>query len=48
VPESWLHEALSRQKTELWLRVCCIKLCVATDLNCGLELITLSSVNTET
>ena len=32
--ESWLHEAVCRQKPELWLRVGYMKLCVDRDLNC--------------
>jgi len=40
VADSWLHEALCRQRPELWSRVGYMKLCIETDLNCGRELVT--------
>ena len=33
--DSWLHEAVCRQRPELWVTVGYMKLCVDTDLNCG-------------
>ena len=32
--DSWLHEAVCRQRHELWLTVGYMKLCVDRDLNC--------------
>ena len=32
---SWLHEAVGRQRPELWVTVEYMKLCVDRDLNCG-------------
>ena len=33
--DSWLHEAVCRQRPELWVTVGYMKLCVDRDLNCG-------------
>jgi len=33
--DSWLHDAMYIQRTELWLKVGYMKLCVDKDLNCG-------------
>ena len=33
--ESLLHEAVCRQRYEMWLGVRYMKLCVDRDLNCG-------------
>jgi len=33
--DSWLHEAVCRQRPALWLRVVYMKLCVDRDLNYG-------------
>ena len=38
--ESWLHEAVCRQITDLWERVGYMKLCVDRELICGRELVT--------
>ena len=35
VADSRLHEAVCRQRFELWLTVGYMKLCEARDLNCG-------------
>jgi len=35
VGDMWLHEAVCRQRPELWLRFGYMKLCVDRDLNCG-------------
>jgi hypothetical protein len=35
VDESWLHEAVCGQRTEMWMRVGYMKLCVDRDLKCG-------------
>jgi len=35
VGESRLHEAVCRQRPELWVRVGYMKLCVDRDLKCG-------------
>jgi hypothetical protein len=40
VADSWLHEAVCRQRGELWLTVCYIKLCKDRELICGLQLVT--------
>jgi len=40
VADSWLHEAVCRQKPELWPTVGYMKLCVDRDLNCGRQLVT--------
>ena len=37
--EGWLHEALCRQRAELWPKVSYMKLCVDRELNCGRELV---------
>jgi hypothetical protein len=42
VADSWLHEAVCRQSTELWPRVDYMNLCVDRGLNCGRELVTRS------
>jgi len=34
VGDNWLHEALCRLGTELWLTVGYMKLCVDRDMNC--------------
>jgi len=34
VADSWLHEAVFRQRLELWVTVGNMKLCVDRDLNC--------------
>jgi hypothetical protein len=33
VANSWLHEAVCRQRHELWLRVGYMKLCIDRDVN---------------
>ena len=33
--DSWLHEAVCRQRRVLWMRVGYMKLCVDTDLYCA-------------
>ena len=38
--ESCLHEAVCRQRPELWLKVGYIYLCKNRYLNCGLEMVT--------
>ena len=38
--DSWLHEAVCRQRPELWSTVGYMTLCVDRDLNCGRELVT--------
>jgi hypothetical protein len=40
VADSWLYEAVRRQRPELKPRVGYMKLCVDRDLNCGRELVT--------
>jgi hypothetical protein len=40
VGESWLHEAVCRQKLELWVKVGYIKLGGDRHLNCGCKLVT--------
>jgi hypothetical protein len=35
VGESWLHEAVSRQRSEEWVIVGYTKLCVDRDMNSG-------------
>ena len=32
--DSWLHEAVCRQRPELWVKVSYIMLCVDRDLKC--------------
>jgi len=44
VAESWLLEAMCRQRPELWLKVGYMKLCVDRDLKCGWKLVTWSYV----
>jgi hypothetical protein len=39
VAESWLHEAVCRQRPELWVRVGYMNVCVDRDLNCVRELV---------
>ena len=34
VCEIWLHEAVCRQRHELWVRVGYMKLCVDREINC--------------
>jgi len=36
----WLHEAMHRERPELWVTVIYMTLCVNSYLNCGLELVT--------
>jgi hypothetical protein len=38
VDDSWLHEAVCRQRPELWVAVGYMKLCVDRDLKFGPEL----------
>ena len=33
--DSWLHEAVCRQRLEMWVTVGYMKVCVDRDLNCG-------------
>ena len=33
--DSWLHEAVCRQRPEMWMTVGYMKLCVDRDLKCG-------------
>jgi len=40
VDDGWLHEAVCRQISELWPRVCYMNLCIDRDLNCGGQLVT--------
>jgi hypothetical protein len=40
VADSWLHEAVCRQRPELWPTAGYMKLCVDRDLKCGRELVT--------
>jgi len=40
VADSWLHEAVCRQRPELWPTVGYIKPCVDRDLNYGRQLVT--------
>jgi len=35
VSESWLHGAVCRQRSEMWVTVGYMELCVDRDLNCG-------------
>jgi hypothetical protein len=44
VGESWLHEAVCRQRPELWVKVEYMKQCVERQVNCGLQFDTLSCV----
>jgi len=44
VAESWLHEAVCRMRTEMWLTVGYKNLCVNRDLNCGRKFVTRSCV----
>jgi hypothetical protein len=44
VAESWLHESLCRQITELWVTVGFMELYVVIDLKCGRELVTWTCV----
>ena len=37
--ESWLREAVCRQRPELWVRDGYMKVCVDRDLNCGRQLV---------
>ena len=38
--DSWLHEAVYRQRPELWVTVGYMKLCVDRDLNFGRQFVT--------
>ena len=38
--DSWLNEAVCRQRPELWMTVGYMNLCVDRDLNCGREWVT--------
>ena len=38
--DSWLHEAVYRQRPELWVTVGYMKVCVGRDLNCSQQLVT--------
>jgi len=40
VADSWLHEAVWRQRPEMWPTVGYMKLCADGDLNSGRELVT--------
>jgi hypothetical protein len=40
VADSWLHEAMCRERDEMRLRVDYIKLSVDRDMNCGYKLVT--------
>jgi hypothetical protein len=40
VGESWLYDAVCRQRAELWVTFGYMKLCVNRELKCGLELVT--------
>jgi hypothetical protein len=40
VTDSWLHEAVRRQRPELWPTVGYMKLCVDRALNSGRQLVT--------
>jgi len=40
VTKSMLHEAVCRQRPELWPRVCYVKLCEDRDLNCAQKYVT--------
>jgi hypothetical protein len=40
VAEIWLYEDVCRQRSELFVRVGYINMCVDSDLNCGLVLVT--------
>ena len=42
--EGWLHESVCTKRHELWLRVGNMKLCVARDMNCHLQLVTRSCI----
>jgi len=44
VCESWLYEAVCRQKHEMSVRVGYLKLCVDRELNCGWDLVIWSCV----
>jgi hypothetical protein len=44
VAESWLHEAVRRQRPETWPTVGYMKLCVDRDLKFSRQLVTLSCV----
>jgi len=40
--DSWLHEAVCRQRPELWVTVGYMKLCVDIFLKCGTTLVLIS------
>jgi hypothetical protein len=40
VRDSWLHEAVCRERSELWVTVVYMKLFLDRDLNCGWQLVT--------
>jgi len=40
VANRFLHEAVYKHITEMWPRVCYMKLCLDSDLKCSLEFLT--------
>jgi len=40
VGDNWLHEDVSRKRTDLWVKFGYMKLCVDRNLNCGRQLVT--------
>ena len=38
--DSWLHDAVCRQRLDIWSKVGYMTLCVDSGLNCGRQLVT--------